>query len=108
MQAFTQLLPQYNFSEFSETIIIGGCGGVGSEVAFLIGKRRLTIPLVLCDSDIVEAKNTHNQMFDETHVGLPKTEALARQLKLWGAPPPTQRPHITKGQHLPPGVLILC
>lgn len=56
-------------------IHIVGCGSVGSTVAENLARCGLT-KFTLWDFDKVEEHNISNQMFTQSHVGMPKVEAL--------------------------------
>lgn len=60
-------------------IHIIGCGSVGSTIAELLARFGLT-KISLYDFDIVEPKNIANQMFTDSDINKPKTEALAAKL----------------------------
>lgn len=53
-----------------------GCGSIGSNVAELLVRQGVE-DITLWDMDKVVPHNIVNQLFDETHVGQYKTEALA-------------------------------
>lgn len=57
-----------------------GCGSVGSTIAENLARCGVT-RITLYDFDEVEAKNVHNQMFFDKHIGMSKVEALADILK---------------------------
>lgn len=59
---------------------IAGLGGLGSAVAFHLARLGVG-SLVLVDFDVVEVSNLHRQQYSIEHVGSPKTEALALQLR---------------------------
>ena len=68
----------YDFFQPEEneaTIHIIGCGSVGSTVAENLARCGLT-KFTLWDFDNVEEHNIVNQMFTQSHVGMPKVEAL--------------------------------
>ncbi len=68
---------------FAQELHIVGCGGVGSHAARIAGKEGFP-NIHLWDGDIVEAKNTSNQWFDEAcDIGEYKTDALTRKLSRW-------------------------
>ena len=56
-----------------------GCGSIGSNVAELLARQGVE-KIILWDMDKVEPHNIVNQLFDETHIGMYKTEALAKIL----------------------------
>jgi sulfur carrier protein ThiS adenylyltransferase len=59
---------------------IAGCGGLGGNCAFNLVRSGI-IKLRLADFDLVENKNLNRQFFFHRQIGLPKTEALAQNLK---------------------------
>jgi sulfur carrier protein ThiS adenylyltransferase len=59
---------------------IAGCGGLGGNCAFNLVRSGI-IKLRLVDFDLVENKNLNRQFFFHRQIGLPKTEALAQNLK---------------------------
>ena len=65
----------FNPSDVKEQIHIVGCGSVGSTLAENLARCGLT-NFVLRDMDKVESHNIVNQMFNQRHVGMLKTEAL--------------------------------
>ncbi len=74
------LSPQQQTRLASAKIGIAGAGGLGSNAAFMLvrsGIRRL----VLADKDVVDASNLNRQAYFPEHVGRPKVEALAEQLR---------------------------
>lgn len=73
-----------------------GCGGVGSWLApalvMLAGREEVT----LVDGDSLEQKNMNRQLFDESHIGMNKAEALAQKYGCHHIPKwysPTLMPH---------------
>lgn len=68
-----------------ERVIIFGCGGVGSHLAYFLSKYKNEYKddireIVLVDFDIVEEKNLNRQMFFKDSVGEYKCEYLAKLL----------------------------
>ena len=61
------------------TVGIAGCGGLGSNVAILLGRSGIG-KLILVDFDLVEPSNLNRQQFFVDQIGLPKVEALAQNL----------------------------
>lgn len=59
---------------------IVGLGGLGSNIAMMLARAGVT-SLRLADFDSVAAENLNRQHYFPEHVGLPKTEALAVQLR---------------------------
>lgn len=58
---------------------VAGLGGLGSNIAVLLARTGVG-KLVLVDFDTVEPSNLNRQCYDIRHLGLYKTEAMARQL----------------------------
>jgi molybdopterin/thiamine biosynthesis adenylyltransferase len=54
--------------------VIGGAGGIGSWLAFLLARTGF-YPLVY-DFDTVEVHNLGGQLFNKKHIGMPKVEAV--------------------------------
>ena len=62
-------------------VFVAGCGGLGSNVAYLLvrcGFQKLT----LLDCDMVEESNLNRQLYFPEQLGQPKAEALAHTLLL--------------------------
>jgi sulfur carrier protein ThiS adenylyltransferase len=59
---------------------IAGLGGLGSHVAIALARTGVG-NLHLVDFDVVEPSNLNRQEYRMQHIGMNKTEALARQLK---------------------------
>lgn len=64
----------------TDTLIIIGCGAIGSNVAMIAAKMGWS-KFDLWDNDVVEAHNPPNQAYLPRQSGLPKVEALAAVLK---------------------------
>lgn len=58
-----------------KTLVVIGCGAVGSHVALFAAKMGFT-NFVLFDADVVEAHNLPNQTYEPSHIGMKKVEAL--------------------------------
>lgn len=79
------LRPQETTSRFSSAIwyekiqgqevILAGCGGIGSYVAFLLARLNIR-QLVLYDPDVVDATNMSGQLFGLRDIGSPKVQSL--------------------------------
>lgn len=67
-------------NKVKKTCHIIGCGSIGSNVAELLVRQGVE-DLILWDMDIVEPHNIVNQLYNETHINKPKTEALYEILK---------------------------
>lgn len=57
-----------------------GCGGVGSNLAYLLTKCEYVDQFVLCDHDLIEPKNMKRQFFFMKQSGMNKAEALKDNL----------------------------
>ena len=68
---------------------IAGLGGLGSHIAVMLARAGVG-HLFLVDSDRVEITNLNRQAYDITHLGQPKTEALAGILRNFGLIPATR------------------
>lgn len=85
MTAFAEGLQRYLTPAQLQTLSgvrigLAGCGGLGSNVAFLLARSGLQ-NFLLIDDDVVEPSNLNRQHYFPPHVGLPKVEALAEQLR---------------------------
>lgn len=61
-----------------------GCGGLGSNGVMLLARSGVQ-NFVLLDDDTVDASNLNRQHYFPKHVGMPKVEALAEQLRILNA-----------------------
>ncbi|PYG88732.1 sulfur carrier protein ThiS adenylyltransferase [Ruminiclostridium sufflavum DSM 19573] len=61
-------------------VAIAGLGGLGSNVAVMLARTGVG-NLLLVDFDVVEPSNLNRQSYYISHLGLPKTIALEKQLK---------------------------
>ena len=59
---------------------IAGLGGLGSAVALHLARLGVG-KLVLADFDTVDLSNLHRQQYALVHLGMPKTEAIAQQIR---------------------------
>ena len=59
---------------------IAGLGGLGSAVALHLARLGVG-KLVLADLDTVDLSNLHRQQYAIAHLGMPKTEAIAQQIR---------------------------
>jgi len=76
------LAKSYDFfkpEQVRERVHIIGCGAVGSTVAELLARLGLT-KITLYDFDVAEPKNIANQIYRQEHIGMAKTDALAKIL----------------------------
>lgn len=62
------------------SVAIAGLGGLGSNIAVLLARTGVG-RLLLVDFDMVEPSNLNRQCYYISHLGLPKCEAMARQLR---------------------------
>lgn len=58
-----------------ETVLIGGCGGIGSWLTYFMSRADFNLYVV--DDDIVEAHNIGGQMFREKDIGKLKVKCMA-------------------------------
>ncbi|MEG6616112.1 sulfur carrier protein ThiS adenylyltransferase ThiF [Peptococcaceae bacterium 1198_IL3148] len=61
-------------------VAIAGLGGLGSNIAVMLARIGVG-QLLLVDFDIVEPSNLNRQNYSISHLGLPKTLALKKQLE---------------------------
>ncbi len=61
--------------------VIFGCGGVGSNLAYMLSKHPDVERIYLVDHDIIEVSNLSRQFFIREDVGKNKAEALATTLQ---------------------------
>jgi len=66
-------------SVLKDRIVIGGVGGIGSHVAFLLG--RMGFRLSLIDMDTVGYENVGVQLFRRTDIGVPKPYAVKSMIE---------------------------
>lgn len=62
-----------------KTITLAGLGGIGSYVAFLLGRMQPE-QLIVYDDDIVEAANMSGQLYDSTSIGRSKVSSITSLL----------------------------
>ncbi|MBC8570809.1 sulfur carrier protein ThiS adenylyltransferase ThiF [Zongyangia hominis] len=58
---------------------VAGLGGLGSHIAVMLARTGVG-HLILADFDVVEPSNLNRQHYFISHLGMPKTDALASQL----------------------------
>ena len=63
-----------------QSVAIAGLGGLGSNIAVMLTRSGVG-HLLLIDYDTVEGSNLNRQHYMPRHIGRPKTEALAEQLR---------------------------
>ena len=70
------------FQERAEqtTVAICGLGGLGSNISICLARAGVG-KLILIDFDRVDISNLHRQQYKVSQIGLPKTEALAANLR---------------------------
>lgn len=61
-------------------VAIAGLGGIGSNVAAMLARTGVG-HLLLVDFDVVEPSNLNRQCYFVSHLGLPKVEAMERQIR---------------------------
>ncbi|OPX86810.1 MAG: putative adenylyltransferase/sulfurtransferase MoeZ [Pelotomaculum sp. PtaB.Bin104] len=61
-------------------VAVAGLGGLGSNIAVMLARIGVG-QLLLVDFDIVEPSNLNRQSYYISHLGLPKTDALKKQLE---------------------------
>lgn len=66
--------------ERKDIVVIVGCSGVGSNLAYLLSKEESISKLVLIDGDKVERKNLARQFFTEGDIEEPKVLALKNSI----------------------------
>ena len=64
------------------TVAILGCGGLGSQVAWILARLGVG-KLILYDFDVVEASNLNRQNYSVSDIGKKKAEATAVRIKQW-------------------------
>ncbi len=60
-------------------VAVVGLGGLGSHIAVMLARTGVG-HLLLLDFDVVEPSNLNRQSYSVSHLGLPKTEAMQRQI----------------------------
>lgn len=63
-----------------QTVTLAGLGGIGSYVAFLLGRLKIR-QLNLFDDDRVDASNLSGQLFSIHDIGITKVSAVSKMLK---------------------------
>lgn len=61
-------------------VAIAGLGGLGSNVAIILARIGVG-QLLLVDFDVVELSNLNRQNYNMSHLGMPKTVALKKQIE---------------------------
>ena len=65
--------PWYNYID-KGTVVVGGVGGIGSNLVYILSKQGLNLSVV--DDDTVEPHNIGGQMYNLDNVGMFKVHAL--------------------------------
>lgn len=83
--AFEQMLcsrhtPQVHKRVKHARIAVAGLGGLGSHIAIMLARTGVG-HLHLIDFDVVESSNLNRQAYKVKHLGLPKTRALADEIR---------------------------
>lgn len=63
-----------------QTVVLAGLGGIGSYVAFLLGRLKVA-RLIIYDDDIVDETNLSGQLYDTNAVGNGKAISICRILR---------------------------
>lgn len=63
-----------------KTIIVAGCGGIGSYCIFLLARMK-PASMFIYDNDVVEAVNMSGQLYGKSDVGKPKVSAIAEMVR---------------------------
>ena len=74
--------PEINDAVKNYTVAILGCGGLGSQVAWILARLGVG-KLILYDFDVVEASNLNRQNYSVSDIGKKKAEATAVRIKQW-------------------------
>jgi sulfur carrier protein ThiS adenylyltransferase len=61
-------------------VAIAGLGGLGSNIAIMLARIGVG-QLLLVDFDVVEPSNLNRQNYNISHLGMPKTKALKKQIE---------------------------
>lgn len=81
--------PWFSDDIHEKLVTIGGAGGIGSWVAFFLG--RIGFKLLLCDDDKVEIHNLGGQLFNFNQLNIPKVRAVSEMINLYS----NRTPHTT-------------
>ena len=63
------------FPKQGETVMVGGAGGIGSWLCFLLARAGFNI--IVHDFDRIEEHNTGGQLFRQSDIGALKVDAVA-------------------------------
>ena len=74
--------PEINEAVKDFTVAVLGCGGLGSQVAWILARLGVG-KLILYDFDVVEASNLNRQNYSVSDIGKKKAQATAERIKDW-------------------------
>ena len=74
--------PEINNAVKNYTVAVLGCGGLGSQVAWILARLGVG-RLILYDFDVVEASNLNRQNYSVSDIGKKKALATAARIKDW-------------------------
>ena len=80
--ALVRQLPEINEATEDVTVAVLGCGGLGSQVAWILARLGVG-KLILYDFDVVEASNLNRQSYGVSDIGRKKAEATAERITDW-------------------------
>lgn len=72
--------PQVHNKVKNAKVAVAGLGGLGSNIAVMLARIGVG-QLLLVDFDVVEPSNLNRQCYSVGHLGMPKTEALKKQIQ---------------------------
>ena len=74
--------PEINDAVKDYTVAVLGCGGLGSQVAWILARLGIG-KLILYDFDVVEASNLNRQNYSVSDIGKKKAEVTAARINEW-------------------------
>ncbi|MDY3119061.1 MAG: sulfur carrier protein ThiS adenylyltransferase ThiF [Peptoniphilus sp.] len=74
--------PDVNDAVKEATVAVLGCGGLGSNVAWILARLGVG-KLILYDFDVVEASNLNRQNYGAADIGKEKVSVTAERIKAW-------------------------
>ncbi|WP_215508108.1 sulfur carrier protein ThiS adenylyltransferase ThiF [Peptoniphilus sp. EMRHCC_23] len=74
--------PEINDAVEDFTVAVLGCGGLGSQVAWILARLGVG-KLILYDFDVVEASNLNRQNYSVSDIGKKKVQATAEKITDW-------------------------
>lgn len=74
--------PEINDAVKDFTVAVLGCGGLGSQVAWILARLGVG-KLILYDFDVVEASNLNRQNYSVSDIGKKKVQATAEKITDW-------------------------